>query len=257
VKLDDIEISRAIIKKFTDKLLDSLKSDVCVVGGGPAGLTAAYFLASKGVKTVLLERKLSIGGGMWGGGMMFNELVVQEEAREILETFGIRAEPWKDGYFTADSVECVSTVCSKAVGAGARIFNLVSVEDVLLGAGGIAGLVINWSAVDTAGLHVDPLTVRTGFVVDASGHAAEVAHIIQRKIGTELMTETGGVVGEKPMLADVGERKILENTREFYPNVYAAGMACNAVFGAPRMGPIFGGMFLSGKKAVELILERL
>jgi thiamine thiazole synthase len=34
-------------------------------------------------------------------------------------------------------------------------------------------------------------------------------------------------------------------------------MACNAVFGAPRMGPIFGGMLMSGKKVAELINERL
>ncbi|HRU40070.1 MAG TPA: ribose 1,5-bisphosphate isomerase, partial [Candidatus Goldiibacteriota bacterium] len=34
-------------------------------------------------------------------------------------------------------------------------------------------------------------------------------------------------------------------------------MSCNAVYGAPRMGPVFGGMLLSGKKVAELLLERL
>jgi thiamine thiazole synthase len=30
-------------------------------------------------------------------------------------------------------------------------------------------------------------------------------------------------------------------------------MAANNVFGGPRMGPIFGGMILSGKKVAEII----
>ena len=49
----------------------------------------------------------------------------------------------------------------------------------------------------------------------------------------------------------------VENTREFFPGVFCAGMACNAIYGAPRMGPVFGGMLLSGRKAAELILEKL
>jgi ribulose 1,5-bisphosphate synthetase/thiazole synthase len=34
-----------------------------------------------------------------------------------------------------------------------------------------------------------------------------------------------------------------------------AGMSANAAFGGPRMGPIFGGMLLSGRRVSELILE--
>lgn len=84
MKLSDIKISELIIKRFSEKLLDSLESDVAIVGGGPAGLTAAYYLAKKNVKVILFERKLSIGGGMWGGGIMFNEIVVQNKAKKFL-----------------------------------------------------------------------------------------------------------------------------------------------------------------------------
>jgi thiamine thiazole synthase len=59
------------------------------------------------------------------------------------------------------------------------------------------------------------------------------------------------------MWADVAENSTLENTREAFPGVYVAGMAANATFGSYRMGPIFGGMLLSGKKVAELISQRL
>ena len=38
MKLDDIEISRAIIENFYKKLLDSLELDVALVGAGPSNL---------------------------------------------------------------------------------------------------------------------------------------------------------------------------------------------------------------------------
>lgn len=257
MQLDDVKISRAIIERFSKKLLDGLESDVAVVGGGPAGLTAAYYLARGGRKVVLFERKLSVGGGMWGGGIMFNEIVVQTAGKKILDEFGVRTTPHGRGYFCADAVETVSTICSAACRAGAGIFNLMSVEDVMVTDGRVTGLVINWSAVGIANLHVDPITVRSRCVIDATGHAAEVAQILQRKSGARLRTRTGGILGEKSMWAEVAERRILANTREIFPGVFAAGMCSNAIFGAPRMGPIFGGMLMSGKKAAELILRKL
>jgi thiamine thiazole synthase len=34
-------------------------------------------------------------------------------------------------------------------------------------------------------------------------------------------------------------------------------MAANATFGGPRMGPIFGGMLLSGEKVAQELIQRL
>jgi thiamine thiazole synthase len=64
-------------------------------------------------------------------------------------------------------------------------------------------------------------------------------------------------MGEKSMWAEVAERKVMENTKEVYPGLIVAGMAANAVCGTPRMGAIFGGMLLSGKRAAEVALEIL
>jgi thiazole biosynthesis enzyme len=257
MKLDDVIITRAIVETFTKKFLEYSDLDAAIAGAGPAGLCAAYHLASGGAKVAVFERKLSIGGGMWGGGMMFNEIVVGEEGKTVLDELEIGSKSYQPGYFTADAVECVSTLCSRATQAGAKIFNLMSVEDVMLDAQKVCGLVLNWSAVEMANLHVDPLTIRTKYLIEATGHPTELIKIMVRKLGTKLLTSSGDILGEKSMCADLGERQVVENTREAYPNVYVVGMAANAVFGSHRMGPIFGGMLLSGRKAAKEILEKL
>jgi len=91
MKLKDEIITKAIVERFTKKFIENLDQDVIIAGAGPAGLTLAYYLAKKGVKVSIFERKLSIGGGMWGGGMMFNEIVVGDEGKKILDEFGIKS----------------------------------------------------------------------------------------------------------------------------------------------------------------------
>lgn len=255
--LDEVVVTQAIINRYFDKLKRNLELDAAIVGGGPAGLVAGCRLAKAGFKVAMFERKLSIGGGMWGGGMMMNEIVVQEEARPILEEMGIPAQEYAPGYYTADSVLCASTLCSQAAKAGLTIFNLVSVEDVMVREQRVVGLVINWSAVEMARLHVDPLTIRARYVIDATGHAAEVVRVISRKVDAELFTRTGDVVGERSLWAEKAESHTLDNTREVFPGVFTAGMCANATFGSYRMGPIFGGMLLSGARAAQLVEEKL
>ena len=258
MQLDEVTISKAITESFMKDFLEAMDVDVAIGGAGPAGMTAAYYLAREGVKTVVFERQLRVGGGMPGGGMMFNRIVVQEEGKKLLDEFGVRTREYEKGYYIADSLEAVSTICSKAIKAGAKIFNLISIEDVMIReADRLTGLVLNWSAASLAGLHVDPLSIRAKVVIDATGHASEICHIVVNKLGGKLRTKAGGIVGEKPMWAEKGEKAIVENTKEVYPGLIVAGMAANAVFGAPRMGPIFGGMLLSGKRAAEVAIEIL
>ena len=123
--------------------------------------------------------------------------------------------------------------------------------------GEVCGVVINWSAVEVANLHVDPLSVRSKFVVEATGHPLELLHILEKKVDGDLFTKTGRIMGEKSMNAEVGERTVVENTKEIFNNVYVVGMAVNAAFGTNRMGPIFGGMLLSGKKLADILVDRL
>lgn len=257
MKLDDIAISRSIIESYMEKLLGSLTVDVALVGAGPSNLIAGYYLAKEGLKAVIFESKLAPGGGMWGGGMMFNEIVIQEDAIHIIEEMGIAYRPKGDGYHTMDSVESSSTIISKCVKAGTVIFNLIKATDVLFreenGQPRVSGLVISWSPVENLGLHVDPLGIKASYVVDGTGHPAEICRIVTRKMNVKLNTKTGDVVGEMPLWAEKGEQFTVDNTKEVFPGLFVAGMAANNVFGGPRMGPIFGGMILSGRKVAEII----
>lgn len=255
--LSEVTISRAIIDSYFKKLTDNLEVDVAIVGGGPSGIVAGYYLARAGIKTAMFEKKLSIGGGMWGGGMMFNQIVVQEEGREVLDDLGIEPELYEEGYYTVDSVAAVAASLYHAVRAGLQVFNLVTVEDVMFKDSRVAGLVINWSPVEMTGLHVDPLTIQARYVLDATGHPSNVSATLARKMGVKLDTSTGGLVGEKSLDAEKGERHTVENTREVYPGLYVSGMAANGVCGGHRMGPVFGGMLLSGRKAAMEIAARL
>ncbi len=256
-ELNEVIITKAIIDRYYQKLVANLETDVAIVGGGPSGLVAGYYLAKAGKRVALYERKLSVGGGVWGGGMMFNEIVVQEAAVHILKEFGIRPHKYQENYYAADAVETASTLISKAVQAGLTIFNCMSVEDVMMRSDRLIGLVLNWSPVEMAGLHIDPLAVRSKFIVDATGHAVEVVKVVFQKVPGQLKTPSGKIEGEKSMWSEKAEILTMENTREVFPGLYVAGMAANATFGGPRMGPIFGGMLLSGEKVAKILIENL
>jgi thiazole biosynthesis enzyme len=230
---------------------------VVICGAGPSGLCASYFLSKEGFNVAVFERALRPGGGMPGGGMMFNKIVLQEESKPLLDEWGIETTHYRDNYYVASSLETLGALLSQSIKKGARIYNCIFAEDVMIYEKEIRGVVINWSAAEIAKFHVDPLTVRSSYVVDATGHDAEIAQLVSRKSGAKLSTATGEVIGEKPMWADEGEKALLRNTKEIFPRLYVCGMAANAVFGGPRMGPIFGGMLLSGQKVARLISERL
>ena len=58
-------------------------------------------------------------------------------------------------------------------------------------------------------------------------------------------------------VSEEAETLTLENTREVFPGLFVAGMSANATFGGPRMGAIFGGMLLSGRKVADLLLAAM
>ncbi len=251
------QISGAIVRSFFKKLEERLSLDVGIVGAGPSGLVAAKVLADAGLKVAVFESKLAPGGGTWGGGMLFNEAVVQTDAVPILDMFNIRTVDLGNGYHTLDTVEMASGLIFGARKAGACIFNAMSVEDICVREGVVNGLVINWTPVRRLDMHVDPLVVTTRAVIDGTGHPSEIVRKAVDKAGLTIDSPTGGILGEKPMWMEDGERTTVLNTKRLFPGLYASGMAANNVQGGFRMGPIFGGMLKSGQRVAELILKDL
>jgi thiamine thiazole synthase len=253
----EYNISSAIVNDWFHKLHEHLANDVVIVGGGPSGLLCAAELASQGIKTTLIESKLAPGGGMWGGAMLMNSIVVQEEAIHILKKYGVSARKKEGNLYTVDAVEATSALIYNAAHSGAAIFTGICMEDVLVKEDHIVGVVINWNPVRRLDMHVDPLSMTAKYVLDATGHPAEVVNILCTKNPINLDLPFPGVQKERSMNAEAGEKACVEYTGELYPGLWVCGMAACGVSGSNRMGPIFGGMLLSGMKAAGMIASSL
>ncbi|MBN1912247.1 MAG: thiazole biosynthesis protein [Pirellulales bacterium] len=253
-KLDEVDISRIILCTYHERLLDRLASDVVIVGAGPSGLVAAFFLAKSGIKVTVLEKRLSPGGGIWGGGMAMNVAVVQDEVVPLLEEFGIRCQLMRNGLHAVDSIELAAVLCGKVLQAGASVLNLMTVEDLCLHHDRVTGVVVNRSGVFPS-LPVDPIMFSAKAVVDATGHEAVLVQSLRKR--RLLSPHTVSEVGEGPMNATEGESFVVDRAAEVFPGLWVSGMSVSAAFGGPRMGPIFGGMLLSGKRIAQSIATQL
>jgi len=250
-KLDETEISKTILCTYHEWLLDRIAGDVVVVGAGPAGLTAAIVLAERGLGVTVLEKRLAPGGGIWGGGMGMNVAVLQQEVIPLLVELGIPCRPRRGDLYAVDAVELAAGLCFKAKQAGAALLNLITVEDLCVHQGRVDGVVVNRTMISGA-LPVDPIVFSARAVLDATGHEAVLVQALRKR----RLLDPGRAPAETcegPMDAAAGEEFVAGNVQEIFPGLWIAGMSVAAALGGPRMGPIFGGMLLSGQRAAEMI----
>jgi thiazole biosynthesis enzyme len=248
------EVTRAIVSQFADQFVEFVESDCIIVGAGPAGLIAGRDLARQGVKVFIIERNNYLGGGFWIGGYLMNKLTVRAPADAVLDELGVPHKETIPGLHVADGPHACSKLIAAACDAGVKIANMTVFEDVVLREGNrVAGIVINWTPVQSLPRQitcVDPVAIESKIVIDATGHDACVARKLEER-------GTLDVAGYGAMWVERSEDLVVEHTGEVHPGLIVAGMAVSTVHGLPRMGPTFGGMLLSGRKAAEVALDIL
>src|SRR5712692_1757055 len=249
----EMEITRAIANEFHSVLVDRADSDVIIIGAGPAGLTASRELAIMGFKTLVIEQNNYLGGGYWLGGYMMNPVTVREPAQKIWDELGIPYKKVAEGLYLTPGPHAVSKLIAAACDAGVKFLNLTKFDDLVLKNGRVGGVVVNWMPVSALPRNitcVDPIALESKMVIDASGHdSVAVKRLVDRKL-----VEWKGM---DPMWVDDGEDAVVNFTGEVFPGLIAAGMSVTETHGLPRMGPTFGSMLLSGKKAAEVAMGKL
>ena len=252
-KVSEAQISRAIVSEFSKWFEDYIVSDVIVVGGGPSGLIAARDLAKEGFKTLVVESNNYLGGGFWIGGYLMNTLTFRAPAQKMLNELGIPYKEVDEGLFTADGPNACSKLISAACDAGIKILNMTKFDDVVYRNKRVEGTVINWTPVSALPRQitcVDPISLESKVVIDATGHDACVCRSLEKRNILKL-AEFG------PMDVETSEDLVVEKTGEIHPGLIVTGMAVSTAYGIPRMGPTFGGMLLSGRKAAQEAIRML
>jgi len=248
------EVTKAIVSNFLHQLEEYVDSDVIIVGGGSSGLMAGKELGKAGFKVLIIERNNYLGGGFWIGGYFMNKITLRAPAQEVLEELEVPYQRASEGLYVADAPHACSKLISAACDAGVKFFNLTLLEDVVVREDNrIAGVVINWSPIAYMPKEItclDPIPLETKVVIDATGHDAFVARKLQQRGALK-------IAGEGALWIEKSEDAVVEHTGEVYPGLIVTGMAVATVYGLPRMGPTFGAMLLSGKRAAQVAIEVL
>lgn len=248
------DVTRAIVSEFMKQFDQYAEADCMIVGGGPSGLMAGRELARQKFRVLIIERNNYLGGGFWLGGYLMNKVTVREPAQEILDELEVPYSKYVEGLYVADGPHACSKLIAAACDAGVKIANMTVFDDVVIGENNrVRGVVVNWTPITALPREitcVDPVALEAQAVIDATGHDACVVRKLEER----------GVLKAKgygAMWVNQSEDLVVEHTGEAFPGLVVSGMAVSTMYGLPRMGPTFGAMLLSGKRAAEVVASVL
>ncbi|MDQ3909565.1 MAG: sulfide-dependent adenosine diphosphate thiazole synthase [Thermoproteota archaeon] len=247
------EITRTVAEMFNETMREYTDSDVIIIGAGPAGLTAGRDLAKARVRTLIIEQNNYLGGGYWVGGYMMNPVTVRAPAQKVWDELGVPYRKINEGLYATWGPHACSKLIGAACDAGVRFLQLTKFDDLVLKNKRVCGVVVNWMPVSALPRNitcVDPVALESKIVIDASGHDS---------VAVRRLMDRGYVKwkGMDPMWVEGSEDAVVNYTDEVFPGLIATGMSVTETHGLPRMGPTFGAMLLSGKKAAEVALGKL
>jgi len=262
------QVQRAMVRRYFQDMEERAISDVIVVGAGSAGLSCAYTLAKArpDLKITILESNVAPGGGCWLGGQLMSAMVCRKPADKFLDEVGVPYEDEGNFVVVKHAALFTSTVLSKVLAMpNVKMFNATACEDLIIkpcpinsGVQRVAGCVTNWTLVSLNHDHqscMDPSTITAPLVCSFAGHDGPFGAFCVKRIASAGLTE--GLGDMRPLDMERAEDHIANKTREIVPGLIVGGMELSEFDGSARMGPTFGAMLLSGKRAAEVALQSL